>query len=142
MSVRVGVVGGDVEAEADETYEPPWKAQKTGERTPTQPPVPPPPPAREEKWVAEEWVAVDDMRAEEWAAFEWTPRAWCKVLAEHGVDVDATQELFLLAQVDKVAAAKVIGKFLKKRSDNVVIRKPSAWIHANVKAANQELGYW
>ena len=77
-----------------------------------------------------------------WATFDWSPEQWVAVLRDNRVDERAAQELFLLAQVDKYAAARIIGKFLKKMSDGVTIHNPSALVHAQVKRANEANGVW
>jgi len=77
-----------------------------------------------------------------WASFAFTPKAWMQILKNNGVDDTAAQELFLLSQIDKAAAIKVIGKFLKKVADGESMRNPSAVVHTNVKHENESRGYW
>jgi hypothetical protein len=86
-------------------------------------------------------VHTDD-EIPDWATFEFSPKAWMKILESDGVDVTAQQELFLLAQIDHMSAAKVIGKFLKTKADGRTLDNPSAWLHRNIKYENETKGYW
>jgi hypothetical protein len=83
-----------------------------------------------------------DNELPDWATFKFSPKAWMKILEGDGVDVTAQQELFLLAQIDHVSAAKVIGKFLKTKADGRTLDNPSAWLHRNIKYENETKGYW
>lgn len=71
----------------------------------------------------------------QWASFDATAEDWKEVLDEVGVDQWAQMELFLLSQHSRSgweAANKVLGKLLKKMTDDELPDNVSAWTHACV----------
>lgn len=77
-----------------------------------------------------------------WQTTQFDVRNWIAVLDENHVDKVSQQELFLLsqhAQEGAVEANRIISKVLKKMSDGVQLRNPSAFVHTSVQAARNAL---
>lgn len=69
---------------------------------------------------------------EPWETVSRNITVWGSVLEENGVDVNAKQELYLLAQLGEDgyrAANGIIAKLIKKRCEGNPVRKPSAFVH-------------
>ena len=119
-----------------ESWQPQRSRSRTRSRTAVRPRAPAIPPPEHLSRKRERWQPP--MTREEWKSFEWKPEAWADVLANHGVDRVAQQELLLLAQRDtegKFAANTIISKFLSKVINKETVMNPSAFIHSCCRKA-------
>ena len=72
-------------------------------------------------------------------------QVWANVLGEYGVDEDAQQGIFLLAQHSPTGykcASAVLAKLYKKRADKEWLDNPSAYVHASVRNNRNTLKLW
>ena len=71
--------------------------------------------------------------------FDKDIKVWKSTLDEFGIDRNAMQELFLLAQANYDEANSIVGKLLKKRNDNNEPRNASAFVHRCVVNARNTM---
>lgn len=77
-----------------------------------------------------------------WQTTQFDVRNWIAVLDENHVGKVSQQELLMLSQHSQegaVEANRIISKVLKKMSDGVQLRNPSASVHTSVQAARNTL---
>ena len=79
---------------------------------------------------------------EPWETTALITKVWKDVLKEFNVDVNARKELWCLSQFGErgeLHANAIVAKLLKKKSDKIHVRNPSAFIHSCVRGSRHFL---
>jgi hypothetical protein len=88
---------------------------------------------------------ADDMLLPEWATTEADVEVWWQSFDRWGVDTNARKALYALAQYSAAGYMKanaIVGKLIKKDTDADLPRNTSAFVHASVMHARNDMDPW